>query len=216
MFWVKKATAAGFAAVLLVAVGFGVGVSVRQQPQADGQEKSAVNKTEAPVGPQQPAGPFLVLTVRGLDGTRSPYTLTEFDAQGKVLWSVTPGADVAEQPKPGGQLIDLKSLETQQAVIAATREYLTRVKKDPNAPRDLRVVFTNDAQLGGFSAEALGCCLAAGFEKIRFTGYIPLGGFIPQLKPGPDGEAKGYKRYKGELVDTKKLLTDYGEALRRL
>ena len=77
------------------------------------------------------------------------------------------------------------------------------------------MVFTNDAQLGGFSVEALRCCLDAGFEKVRFTGYIPFGGFIPQLRPGPDGEAAGYRRYKGELVDTKKLLTDYAEALRR-
>jgi hypothetical protein len=153
--------------------------------------------------------------VRGPDGTRSPYTLTEFDARGKVLWSVTPGADVAATPTRGGALIDLKDLDTQRAVIAGVREYLTRVRKDPSAPRDLRVVFDADAQLGGFSVEALRCCLDVGFEKVRFTGYIPLGGFIPQLKPGPDGEAAGYKRYKGELVDTKTLLTDYAEALRR-
>ena len=31
-----------------------------------------------------------------------------------------------------------------------------------------------------------------------------------------DGEAEGYKRYKGERVNTKKLLTDYEEALNRL
>src|SRR6266542_1761475 len=57
---------------------------------------------------EPPAGPFLVLTVRGLDGARSPYTLTEFDARGKVRWSVTPGADLADKPKPGGPLLDLK------------------------------------------------------------------------------------------------------------
>ncbi len=172
-----------------------------------------VFNTDPAVAPK-PAAPFLVLTVRGLDDSRSPYTLTEFDASGKVLWSVTPGADVAEKPKLGATLIDLKNRETQQAVIAAAREYLTRVKKDPNAPRDLRVLFDNDAQIGGFSIEALKCCQEAGFEKIQFTGYIPFGGFIPLLKPGADGEAEGYKRYKGEVVDTKKLLTDYAEALR--
>jgi RNA polymerase sigma factor (sigma-70 family) len=165
---------------------------------------------------EPPAAPFLVLTVRGLGGVRSPCTLTEFDARGKALWSVTPGPDLAEQPKPGGAPVDPKNLEDRPAVIAAVREYLTRVRKDPNAPHDLCVVFTNDAQLGGFSAEALRCCLDAGFEKIRFTGYIPFGGFIPLLKPGPDGEAEGYKRYKGELVDTKRLLTDYEKALNRL
>ena len=88
-------------------------------------------------------------------------------------------------------------MEAQQAVIAAAREYLARVKKDPKAPHELRLVFTNDAQLGRFSAEAQRCCLDAGFEKIQFTGYIPFGGIIPQLKPGPDEEAEGYKRYKG-------------------
>jgi hypothetical protein len=182
---------------------------------------AAFKKARAWLAGQKPkaepaSGPYLVLSVRGLDGARSPYTLTEFDARGKVLWSVTPGADVAATPKPGGALIDLKDVDTQQAVIAAVREYLTRVRKDPNAPRDLRVVFDADAQLGGFSVEALKCCSDAGFETIRFTGYVPLGGFIPQLKPGPDGEAEGYKRYKGELVETKTLLTDYAEALRRL
>jgi uncharacterized protein (TIGR03067 family) len=178
--------------------------------------KAEDKKAEPPVGPQLPAGPYLVLTVRGLDGVRSPYTVTEFDARGKVLWSLTPGADVADKRKPDGALIDLKDAQTQQDVIAAVRGYLTRVKKDPNAPHDLHVVFTNDGQLGGYSAESLKCCLDAGFEKIRFTGYIPFGGEIPQLKPGPKGEAEGYKRYKGELVDTKKLLADYVEALRRL
>jgi hypothetical protein len=101
-------------------------------------------------------------------------------------------------------------------VVAAVRGYLTRMKNDPNAPHDLRVVFDADAQVGGFSAEALKSCADAGFETIRFTGYLPLGGFIPELKPGPDGEAEGYRRYKGELLDPRKLLSDYEKALRRL
>ena len=216
MFWMKKATAAGLAAVLLVAVGFGVGVSVRQQPQAVGQEKPAVNKAAPPAGPQQPAAPYLVLSVRGADGTRSPYTLTEFDAGGKALWSVTPGADVAGTPKPGRFLIDLEDAQVRRDVNAAVRGYLTRVKQDPNAPHDVRVVLTADAPVGEFSVEALRLCLEAGFEHVRFTGYVPLGGETPRLRPGLDGKAEGYKRYQGEPVHTKTLLTDYEKALERL
>jgi RNA polymerase sigma factor (sigma-70 family) len=214
MFWMKKATAAGLAAVLLVAAGFGVGMSVRHQPRAVGQEKPAANKADPPAGPQPPAAPYLVLSVSGPDGARC--TLTEFDARGKVLWGVIPAVDVGGTPKPIGTLFDRDGAQTRRDVSAAVRGYLTRVQKDPNAPKDVRVVFTADAEVGGFSVEALRCCREAGFESVRFTGYIPLGGEIPPLKPGPDGEAEGYKRYQGELVDTKKLLSDYEKALKRL
>jgi RNA polymerase sigma factor (sigma-70 family) len=208
MFWIRKATAAGFVGLLLLGVGFGAGLSVRQSPDATGQEKAAV-----PSSSPAPAAPHIVLTVRGPDPVRSPYTLTEFDARGQVLWSVTPGADLAGAD---GKQTDLAYPHARDAATAGVRAYLTRVRKDAAAPRDLRVVFTPDAQLGGFSTEALKCCVDAGFETIRFTGYLPHGGFIPELKPGPDGEAKGYRRYQGEVVAPKKLLGDYQKALIRL
>ncbi|HEX4608143.1 MAG TPA: hypothetical protein VH092_08050 [Urbifossiella sp.] len=210
MFWVRKLAAAGFAAALLLGLGFGAGVSVRQSPGAAGQEKAAV-KT-----PEPPAGPYLVLTVRGPGRDRAPYVITEFDAKGMVLWSATPGLDLAAPSNPGGKANDLTSDLVQGDEVAGVRSYLTRVQKDATAPRDLRVVFATDAPLGGVSTEALKSCRDTGFEKVRFTGYVPFGGFIPLLKPGPDGEAEGYKRYKGEVVETRKLLDDYELALRTL
>ncbi|HEX4608144.1 MAG TPA: sigma-70 family RNA polymerase sigma factor [Urbifossiella sp.] len=222
MFWIKNATVAGFATVLLLGLGFGAGVSVRQSPDAAGQEKAAVKTPAPPAGPAA-AAPYLVLTVSSPNRERVPYTIAEFDAKGMVLWSVTPGLDLAEPWNSGGKLIDnLRELVHENAVAGA-RGYLTRVRKDVTAPRDLRVVFATDAPLGatdaplgGYSTEALKCCRDAGFEKIRFTGYVPLGGEIPALKPGPDGEAEGYRRYRGEVVETRKLLGDYEKALRRL
>jgi RNA polymerase sigma factor (sigma-70 family) len=52
MFWAKKATAAGMMALLLVTTGVGVGVSVRQVPQAVAQsEKPAAKPAAPPVSP---------------------------------------------------------------------------------------------------------------------------------------------------------------------
>ncbi len=182
-------------------------------PEARG--KITESKAVPPIVPLPPAAPFLVLTVGApvANNALPPITLTEFDASGKALWRVTPGGDLAGA-KGGDLAIPLKNGTNQQAMIAGIRQYLTRVKKDPNAPHDLRVVFDNGAPIGGLSIVVLKSCLEAGFEKIRFTGYIPIGFFIPELNPGPDGEAAGYQRYSGELVDTKKLMTDYWDALR--
>ncbi len=160
--------------------------------------------------------PYLVLNVRGSDGLVAPCTLTEFDANRKARWSVIPGVDLSGKTKRDGPLLDLKDKATQQAVIASVRDYLSQARKNPNAPHDLRVVFGTDAPPDGFPVWALKCCLDAGFGEVRFTGYVPSGGgYIPRLAPGPDGEAPGYKRYRGQLVETNKLITDYAEAFRR-
>ena len=103
--------------------------------------------------------------------------------------------------------------------MAVSRRVSKRAVKRNRIRRLIRECFRlrrHESPAGGFSVEALRCCLEAGFESVRFTGYVPLGGEIPPLKPGPGGEAEGYKRYQGELIDTKKLLSDYEKALKRL
>lgn len=214
MFWVRKATAAGFATVVLLAAGFGAGMAVRQVPDAAGQDKeNTVPKVRELGGPK---APYVVFTIRGLGttgrtGAPEPFTITEFDAKGKCLWSVIPGRDQAEKWNTTVKLIELD----QEAIIGGARAYLTRVRKDATAPRDLRVVIESDAQVGGFTLAGLGVCRDAGFDTINLTGYLPNGGgFIPMLKVGPNGEAEGYKRYTGERVETKKLIADYGQTLR--
>lgn len=280
MFWVKKATAVGLAAVMLVSAGVGIGVSVQQSPHAIAEDKQPAAKKAEPgkvpeaeikaardllekhklgvqlsqldifnlekqlaaarqakqtadeavrsqeaalalleamakkdVAARGPAEPYVVLTVRGGNFAVLPFTVTEFDATGKVVWSVMPGINLTEKP-PAGLALDMKKMENQQLVIDGLAQYLKRLRATPNTPRDLRVVFENDVPIGGFPQIALKSCLDAGFDTIRFTGYMPFGGFIPLLKPGADGEAEGYKRYKGEVVRTKKLLDDYNLAMR--
>jgi RNA polymerase sigma factor (sigma-70 family) len=218
MFWVRKATAAGFGALVLLAVGFGAGMAVRPVPDAAGQDKEApaVKQPDAP--PAKAGEPYLVFTIRGLGttgrtGAPEPFTITEFDAKGKCLWGVIPGRDQAEKWSTTTKLIELD----QDAIIGGAREYLMRARKDAAHPRQLRVVLENDAQLGGFTLEAFKACRDAGFDTIKLTGYLPNGGgFIPQLKVGPNGEADGYWRYKGERVETKKLIDDYELTLRTL
>mgnify|MGYP001008675881 FL=1 len=142
-----------------------------------------------------------------------PYTITEFGANGKVRWSLVPGRALAEKWTTTPKLVELD----QDAIIGGARDYLARVKKDATAPHELRLEFTNDAQLGGFSLEALKVCRDAGFDRFKVIGYVPTGGgFIPQLQVGPDGEAPGYKRYRGEEVDGKQFLADYQRMLTSL
>jgi len=217
MFWVRKATAAGFATVVLLAAGFGAGMAVRQVPDAAGQDKEAP-AVKPPAPPAKAGEPYTVFTIRGLGttgrtGAPEPFTITEFDAKGKCLWSVIPGRDQAEKWSTTVRLIELD----QDAIIGGAREYLRRARKDVDHLRELRVVIENDAQVGGFTLEGLKLCRDAGFDTIKLTGYLPNGGgFIPMLNVGPNGEAEGYKRYRGERVETKKLLTDYALTLRTL
>ncbi len=218
MFWVRKATAAGFGTLVLLAAGFGAGMAVRPLPDAAGQDKAKAAVTQ-PDPPAKAGEPYTVLTVRGLPtpttkfGAPEPFTITEYDAMGKCLWSVIPGRDQAEKWSTTVKLIELD----QDAIIGGAREYLTRVRKDKDHPRELRVVVETDAQVGGFTLAGFEVCRDAGFDTIKLTGYLPNGGgFIPQLKIGPDGEAEGYRRYRGERVETKKLLADYAKTLRTL
>ncbi|MFO0798415.1 MAG: sigma-70 family RNA polymerase sigma factor [Gemmataceae bacterium] len=215
MFWVRKATAAGFATLVVLAAGFGAGMAVRPLPGAAAQEKEAP-AVKQPDAPAKGGEPYTVFTIRGLpDDTRrgvpEPFTITEFDEKGKCLWSVIPGRDQAVKWATTPKLIELD----QDAIIRGAGEYLLRARMDALNQRELRVVIETDAQVGGFTLEGLKACRA--FDTIKLTGYLPSGGgFIPQLKVGPDGEAAGYKRYRGERVETKKLLADYELMLRTL
>jgi RNA polymerase sigma factor (sigma-70 family) len=218
VFWIRKATAAGVATFALLAAGFGAGLTLRHPPDAAGQEKAAVPPPPPPAGKAE-AGPYIVFAVRGLTpGTTrpvvpEPFTITEFDAAGKCRWCVVPGGDLAKKWASG----ELNFGPDSAAVVRGARDYLTRVRKDAAAPRDLRLEIETRAPIGGFTLEAIKACVDAGFERFKVTGFVPTGGgFIPQLQIGPDGEAEGYKRYRGEEVDGKQFLADYQRMLRTL
>jgi hypothetical protein len=208
MFWLRKVTTAGLTAAVILAAGVGIGLSVRQTSQSIAQEVPQVKEPN----PAANADSYAVLTVRGTDNGRPPYALTEYSADGTVRWGVTLGV-TADQGQPANALMLIRDGKLRGGVVDATRAYLTRVRNDPNAPKELRVVFENDAPIGVYPQEALRCCVDAGFVKITFTGYVPCGGFIPQLAPGADGEAVGYKRYEGEVVESKKLFEEYSKAI---
>jgi hypothetical protein len=171
-------------------------------------------------GQGEPAAPYLVLTVQGTDGGSPRYTITEFDASGKVRWSVAPGRDLsqppASPPPPPGNFGLPPGTDARPEELAALRDYFTRARKDANAPHHLRVVLATDAPIGKSTVAGLRCCLDTGFEKVRLTGYIPGGGETPPLRPGPDGSAEGYKRYSGESVEIKTVVEEYEKALDRL
>lgn len=183
--------------------------AVRAQETAPARLEAKTKKDVAAAGP---AGPRVVLTVYGADAV-GPFVLTEYDATGKVIGSTIPGVDLTTWPKTTGFLL---SSTVFAPIEAGLLHALTQLRGRAKVP-ELHVVFKNDVPpAGGYPLIGVETAGKAGYETIRFTGYRPLGGFIPQLKPEPDGEAPGYKRYKGEVVRTKKLLDEYSEALRRL
>jgi RNA polymerase sigma factor (sigma-70 family) len=129
---------------------------------------------------------FVELTVTGQAG-KFEFTLKETDASGKVLGTVR----VAEVP----MLVKL----------------LTRLKADASAPKELRVVVEPSRD----AVTALNACDAAGYKSVKFTGYIPAGGFMGQLNPNQKGGALGYKHYEGKEVSPSQLLKDIAEATTR-
>jgi RNA polymerase sigma factor (sigma-70 family) len=72
---------------------------------------------------------------------------------------------------------------------------LARTKADPLAPRELRVLASPSTALGIGSIEALKACDAAGYAKVKFTGYVIAGGYTPELKADQKGDVPGYKHY---------------------
>ena len=73
--------------------------------------------------------------------------------------------------------------------------FLARTKADPLAPRELRVLASPSTALGMGSIEALKACDAAGYTKVKFTGYVIAGGYTPELKADQKGDVPGYKHY---------------------
>jgi RNA polymerase sigma factor (sigma-70 family) len=120
IFWVKKATAAGLAAVLLLGVGFGVGVSMRQGPQAIGQENPAVKKVDPPVGPAPlPAGPMADPEAEKLVKQLGDPDFKVREAAGKKLRAL--GAKAIPALQSGTRDPDPEISQRSREVLAAVR-----------------------------------------------------------------------------------------------
>ena len=99
---------------------------------------------------------------------------------------------------------------------AALVVLLTRAKKDPNGPQEVRVIVQPQTALGTGPAAAMEACDAAGYKTATFTGYVFGGGFAVELKPEQQGDVRGYKRYDAVEVKPAELVKEIEEGLRRL
>ncbi len=132
------------------------------------------------------SGAYLELTVHGKQAFFQ-YSIKETDANGKEI-----GRTITQEP-------------------AMLMKLLARAKADATAPKELRVVVDPTVALTGHPSVAFKVCDAAGFKTIKFTGYIPQGNFLGELKPDQKGEVKGYKRYDNTEVSPASLLKQIEE-----
>ena len=99
---------------------------------------------------------------------------------------------------------------------AALVVLLTRAKKDPNGPQEVRVIVQPQTTLGSGPAAAMEACDAAGYKTATFTGYVFGGGFAVELKFEQQGDVRGYKRYDAVEVKPAELRKEIEEGQRRL
>ena len=98
---------------------------------------------------------------------------------------------------------------------AALVVLLTRAKKDPNGPQEVRVIVQPQTALGTGPPAALKACDAAGYKTVTFTGYVFGGGFATPLKDDQTGEVRGYKRYDAVEVKPAELVKEIEEGMKR-
>lgn len=105
----------------------------------------------------------------------------------------------------------LVSDSTQKAKMLAI--LLARTKADPLAPKELRVVAAPSTALGGGPTMALLACDAAGYAKVKFTGYVFGGGLAIPLKADQKGEALGYRHYDNAERSPANLIKEIEEGM---
>jgi hypothetical protein len=133
---------------------------------------------------------FVELTLHGKD-RNFEFAIKETDATGKEI-----GTAVVREPKMLTKL-------------------LTRIKNDPTAPKQLRVVADPSLSLNGHFTVGLKACETAGFKTVTFTGYMPKQVLrIPALKSDHKGDAPGYKRYDAVERDTASLIKEVEDWMR--
>lgn len=135
-------------------------------------------------------GAYLELKIYA-KGDRYEYSLSETDAGGKSFGT---------------------AILREQAML---QKLLARTHADPTAPKELRVVAEPNSKLAGYLVPVCKACDAAGYQSIKFTGYIFGGGIMLELKPEQKGEAPGYKHYQGAEKSPSELIKEIEEGMRR-
>jgi len=135
----------------------------------------------------------LELIVRG-SATKYEFALQETDGNGKEVGTV-----VVDGTASGGTML---------------AKLLARTKADPLVPKELRVVASPSTALSGGPIAALSACDAAGYAKVKFTGYIFAGGFSIPLKADQKGEVPGYNHYDNSERKPASLIQEIQEGMR--
>ena len=91
---------------------------------------------------------------------------------------------------------------------AMLQKLLARTKADPTAPKALHVIASPEVAGNGYFLSGLKVCANAGFETVKFTGYVPIEFFPKELPADQKGEVKGYKRYDGVEISPEKLIKE--------
>jgi hypothetical protein len=136
---------------------------------------------------------YLELYVRGTAG-QEEFGLREIDAADKEVVSLV-----------------VKDATLNGAMLA---KVLARTKADSTAPTEVRLLVDPRASLGWGPLAILKACDAAGYKTVKFTGYVPAGGFTRQLKPDEKGEMPGYKRYDGIERKVRELMKEIEDGMR--
>jgi RNA polymerase sigma factor (sigma-70 family) len=144
---------------------------------------------ESRVPPADHAG-YVELTLHG-KGRNFEFAIKETDAASKEIGTV-----VVREP-------------------AMLTKLLMRIRNDPAAPKQLRVVADPSLSLNGYFTVGLKACESAGFKTVTFTGYMPKQVLrIPALKSDHKGDAPGYKRYDAVERDTASLIKEVEDWMR--
>jgi hypothetical protein len=202
MFWAKEATA-GMMALVLVATGVGVGVSVRQVPQAVAQaDKPAAIPSKPAALPAEPDIEALRARLEKLQAeaeaerARATALLTRFDAEIADVKAMLQRAEARRQLVAGGEkefelivgspqaqhpysFIEKQAngdaeLMVSAATEAGMRRYLARMRADPKAPKGLVISVARNAPADRLKA-AVYAAKAAGYRRIRLVGHVPVG-----------------------------------------
>jgi RNA polymerase sigma factor (sigma-70 family) len=136
-------------------------------------------------------GGYLEVVIRG-SAAKFEFALREFDANGKEVGTA--------------------GFDQQNAQMLA--KVLARTKADPAAPTEVRVLASPPTALGGGPHAALKACDTAGYKTVKFTGYVPAGGFTRQLNADEKGEVPGYKHCDGVERKVTELIKEIEDGMR--
>lgn len=140
---------------------------------------------------------YIEITVRGTAG-KFEYEISEVPAH---------------DPNERGTVPKYGPLKTSDTTTLAN--LFRRAKADVTAPLDVRVIVEPQVTMGIGPQAALEACAKAGYDTVKYTGYVFGGGLALELKPNETGHVKGYTRYDAKPVKPAVLAKEIDEGMRR-